>query len=127
MDEEIKDAQTSDVSVEEFESDDQGKFKKRKTDYYIELALFLILGLLIGIAIKTEAVKRVTIGFDDYKMKMMKQDYDVNKIQSDLIKKSNEAAQTAPADQGTGAGTVPSDQSEIAPPTGQDNSANNNQ
>ena len=56
MDEEIKDAQTSDVSVEEFESDDQGKFKKRKTDYYIELALFLILGLLIGIAIKTEAV-----------------------------------------------------------------------
>jgi hypothetical protein len=68
--------------------------KKRKTDFYVELALFCILGLLIGIAVKTEADKRVTIGFNDYKMKIMKQDYDVNKLQVSIAqKKASESQQ----------------------------------
>lgn len=57
--------------------------KKRKADLYIELALFLILGVLIGVAVKTEAVKRITAGFDDNKMKIIQADYDINKLQEE--------------------------------------------
>ena len=64
--------------------------QKKKTDFYIELALFLVLGILIGIALKTEAVKRITIGFDDYRMKFYAQNYNLNKIQDEQIQKINE-------------------------------------
>lgn len=67
------------------------KPSKRKRDFYIELALFLILGILLGIAVKTEAVKKVTIGFDDYRMKAAKQDYNIGELEKKLIEKSNEA------------------------------------
>lgn len=67
--------------------------KKRRTDIYIEFALIFILGILIGVAVKTEAVKRITIGFDDYKMKISSQDYDINKMQAELVKKNIEASQ----------------------------------
>ena len=67
--------------------------KKRRTDIYIEFALIFILGILIGVAVKTEAAKRITIGFDDYKMKISSQDYDINKMQAELVKKNIEASQ----------------------------------
>lgn len=66
---------------------------KKKYDFYVELVLFLILGILIGIALKTEAVKRITIGYDDYKMKIMKSDFDINKIEKDILKKQADEAQ----------------------------------
>ena len=69
--------------------------QKKQADFYIELALFLILGILIGIAVKNEAVKRITVGFDDYKMKFYAQNYDLNKMQDEQIQKLNqEQAQT---------------------------------
>lgn len=61
-----------------------------KAEFYIELALFLILGLLIGIAAKTEAVKRVSVGFDDYKMKIYQSEYNLNDMQVDQAKKRAE-------------------------------------
>lgn len=64
--------------------------KKWIPDFYVELALFLILGVLVGIAVKTEAVKSITIGFDDYRMKIETQDYDINKMQIDLALKQKE-------------------------------------
>jgi hypothetical protein len=69
-----------------------GDAKRGKRDYYIELVLFLILGILLGVALKTEAVKRVTMGYNDYKMKIMSQDFDVNKLQKDMLAKQMEAA-----------------------------------
>ena len=67
MEDEIKDQEDSISEAETSEiAGEPKKNRSRKTDFYIELALFLILGVLIGIAIKTEAVKRITIGFDDY-------------------------------------------------------------
>ena len=66
---------------------------KKKYDFYVELVLFLILGILIGIALKTEAVKRITIGYDDYKMKIMKSDFDINKIEKDILQKQKDEAQ----------------------------------
>lgn len=50
----------------------------------VELVFFLILGFLLGIVIKTEAVKRVTVGFDDYKISSLKQGYDFNQLQQNL-------------------------------------------
>lgn len=66
--------------------------KPKKTNSYIELLLFFVLGILLGIAIKIEAVERITIGFDDYKMKIKKQDYNINKIQGEFILKQIEEA-----------------------------------
>lgn len=86
----ITEAEINEIVIEEekVEEEELKPKKKNKTDFYIELALFLILGILIGIAIKTEATKKITIGFNDYKMKIMKQDYDINKLQADLTKQS---------------------------------------
>lgn len=103
MDEEIKmPEQVSEEKNKEAENEEsklslfahfkKWKAKNKKTDFYMELALFFILGILIGIALKTEAVKKITIGFDDYKMKIQEQDYDLNKLEKDSIEKQKEAA-----------------------------------
>jgi hypothetical protein len=63
------------------------KKRNRKTDLYIELVLFFILGLLIGVTLKTEADKRITIGYNDYQMNIKKQDYNINQLQIDIAKK----------------------------------------
>lgn len=77
--------------VEDFTKfSEESKPKKKRNDFYIELVLFFILGILVGIAAKTEALKRITVGFDDYKMKIERQDYDINELE---IKLSQEQAQ----------------------------------
>jgi hypothetical protein len=98
----IQEAETQEPSV--LSELDPIRAKKRKNDWLIELFLFLILGILIGVAIKTEAIKRVTIGYDDYKMKIKNQDYNINKIREGLaVKQAQEEQQNnqgSPADQG---------------------------
>ncbi|MFZ2975079.1 MAG: hypothetical protein WA055_00435 [Candidatus Moraniibacteriota bacterium] len=89
--EKIQEAVTSEFEKEEEMLEE--KPKKGKYDFYVELGLFLILGILIGIALKTEAVKRITIGYDDYKMKIMKSDFDINKIEKDILQKQKDEAQ----------------------------------
>jgi hypothetical protein len=56
-----------------------------RRNIYLEYALFLILGFLLGIIIKTEAGKRVTIGFDDYQVDTKTEVYNLNEIQKKLI------------------------------------------
>ena len=89
--EKIQEAVTSEFEKEEETLEE--KPKKGKYDFYVELGLFLILGILIGIALKAEAVKRITIGYDDYKMKIMKNDFDINKIEKDILQKQKDEAQ----------------------------------
>lgn len=111
----------TEAEVSETGENNQETSGKRKTDYYIELALFLILGILIGVAVKTEAVKRVTIGVDDYRMKIASQDYNINQLQKDLAKKQADQLnqQNNPAGPGGAADNSGQDQ------TGNlDNSAN---
>lgn len=91
--ENFTDAETFEIEGEEAEIFPK---KKRRADFYIELVLFLILGILLGFAIKKEADKRIAIGFDDYKMKIFAQDYDINKIELDLAKKSAAATASQP-------------------------------
>ncbi|MDO8241222.1 MAG: hypothetical protein Q7T51_04555 [Candidatus Moranbacteria bacterium] len=77
----------AEISPEEIE-------RKKKTDRYIEFGLLFILGILVGIAIKTEATRRVTIGYDDWQMKIVKQDVDFNQMQLEVAKKSIEQQTT---------------------------------
>ncbi len=79
---------------------------EKKLSQRVEWILILILGFLLGVAIKTEASKRITIGFNDYKVENLKQDYDISKIQSDLIEKAKSQQES---------GQPPSQQT---PPTG---------
>lgn len=99
--EKVQEAQTSEVKKEEVEVEEEKQEKsekRKKMDFYVELFLFLVLGILVGIAVKGEALKRVTIGYNDYQMKIHKQDYDINKLEADLAKKAEEDAKNAPTD-----------------------------
>jgi len=62
--------------------------EKKRRDFRIELILFFVLGILMGVAFKNEALKKITMGYDDYRMKLFSQDYNINKMQSDLIQKT---------------------------------------
>jgi hypothetical protein len=55
----------------------------------VNYLLILILGFLVGVAAKTEAKKRVTIGYNDYKAAELRQDFD-------LLKKEAPLPETAP-------------------------------
>ena len=67
---------------------------KGRQGFYFEMALFLVLGFLVGVAVKTEAAKRVTIGFNDYKIVSLKQDYSFSEIQKNLAEKKKEAEES---------------------------------
>ncbi|OGI17659.1 MAG: hypothetical protein A3J63_02570 [Candidatus Moranbacteria bacterium RIFCSPHIGHO2_02_FULL_40_12b] len=60
----------------------------KKKNFKINLALYLIMGILLGVIVKTEAMKRVVVGFDDYKLAGIRRDYDINKLEKDLIEKA---------------------------------------
>lgn len=80
-----------------------GFAKKMKiNEKAINYLLIFILGFLVGVAVKTEAKKRITIGYGDYMATKMKQDFD-------LMKPETNATPEAPAsvqenNQGNGAG-----------------------
>ena len=68
----------------------------KKKNFKINLALYLIMGILLGVIIKTEATKRLVVGFDDYKLAGIRQDYDINKLEKDLIEKAKEQKNNNP-------------------------------
>ncbi|KKQ43766.1 MAG: hypothetical protein US63_C0044G0002 [Candidatus Moranbacteria bacterium GW2011_GWC2_37_8] len=71
--------------------------KKKRREAIFEMSLFLILGILIGITLKTEAVKKITIGFNDYQIKKYEQSYDISAMKRKLEDQitQEEAAQQA--------------------------------
>lgn len=94
----IKNAETEEIEklaeIESVESDilQDEQSQSKKMDKYVEFVLLFILGVLVGVAIKTEAVKKITIGFDDYQMKSASQDFDINNLQVEVVKKSVQEA-----------------------------------
>ncbi len=77
--------------------------KKKRREAIFELALFLILGILLGITIKTEAVKKITIGFNDYQINTKVQRYDVSAMKKELddqMAEQQKAAEQSAAEQG---------------------------
>lgn len=72
--------------------------KKKRNDYRFELVLFFILGFLLGVTLKTEAVKRITIGFDDYQVSKAEQAYNFEQLKQNVLQaaaqqQTQEAAQ----------------------------------
>ena len=103
--EKIQEAEVEEIKKEEERIEIE---RNKKMDVYIEFVLIFILGILIGIAVKTEANKRITIGFDDYQMKLAKQDYNINQLQVEVDKK-NAAEAKAAQDQAQQNSAAPSD------------------
>ena len=51
--------------------------KFKITEKTVNFLLIFILGFLVGVALKSEAQKRITIGFNDYLAPKYKQDIDL--------------------------------------------------
>jgi hypothetical protein len=110
---EIQDAEVVQVAQEV-------NIEETKNNYRTEIILILIIGLLLGVMIKAEALKTLSIGFSDYKVKGGTQAYDTVTIEKKMkeeaeLKKAQaqEAAKEAqkngtgaPAQTGTEAGAV---------------------
>lgn len=87
-----------DAPEQQKESGWQEMLKKMKVDdFKFELTLFLILGFLLGFTIKTEAVKKITIGFNDYKITRVKQSYDFAALKEALDAQSAQKQDAASA------------------------------
>ncbi len=96
----MQEEMNSEIQAEEIEESQpqQDPEKKKKRDMYFEMTLFFVLGLLIGITFKTEAVKKITIGFNDYQIPTTIGRYDISKLKSNLMQ---EAAKSQAATEAT--------------------------
>jgi len=90
--EDLKPGQTL-LGFPEKEESEEDLAKKKKREVIFEMVLFLVLGILLGITIKTEAVKRITIGFNDYNIVNGINSYNISDMKNKLNKQA-EAAQT---------------------------------
>ncbi|NTV40825.1 MAG: hypothetical protein HGA61_00950 [Candidatus Moranbacteria bacterium] len=98
--EKVEEAEQVEAEVEKHQSVED-LAKKRKRDLIFELSLFFILGILIGITIKTEAVKKITIGFNDYQIPVKVDRYDVSQLKRNLLQQAaiEQAAQEQLSDE----------------------------
>jgi hypothetical protein len=78
--------------------------KKHNYDV-LSMGLFLVLGILVGFSVKTEASKRVTMGFGDYLLSQRDAGaYDINAIQKDLLAKGEVGGLASPQAAGSSCG-----------------------
>lgn len=70
-------------------------FQNTKKNIYLEYALFLILGFLLGIVIKNEAAKIITIGFNDYQINTEQEVYSINHLQKKLAEAQSQVQEQA--------------------------------
>ena len=68
-----------------------------RRNYRLEIVLILIIGFLLGVMLKTESLKRVAIGFNDYKITTGKQGYDIEAIEKKLLDDNKKAMEEAKA------------------------------
>lgn len=91
---EIKDAEVE-QAAESIVLSEEDLEKKKKREALFELALFFVLGVLLGITIKTEAVKRITMGFNDYQISSPQNKYDLENIKKEIEAKEQIQQQEA--------------------------------
>lgn len=71
--------------------DEPGNVKvKEGKNYHTEIILIFIIGLLLGIMIKAESLKRVSIGFSDYRVTGGSQGYNLDEIEKKMIEESKQ-------------------------------------
>ena len=85
--------------------------KLKITEKGVNFLLIFILGFLVGVALKSEAQKRITIGFNDYLVPKYKQDIK-------LMAPAPAASQDANADQNAPQQNAPAD-GQAQPPSNQ--------
>ncbi|MEI8344331.1 MAG: hypothetical protein WCF93_05265 [Candidatus Moraniibacteriota bacterium] len=85
--EKTEEIQQVEIRVEKMQNVEDLK-KKKKKDLFFELTLFFILGILIGITAKTEAAKKITIGFNDYQIPAKLERYDLAELKRNLLQQS---------------------------------------
>ena len=91
--EKINDAEVS--SLEENDEEIITQKTESGKKYHLEIVLILIIGFLLGVMIKSEALKSISIGFNDYKVVSAKQGYNIDEIEKELMEKSKAAAEKA--------------------------------
>lgn len=64
----------------------------------LNLWLVLLLGVLLGFGIKTEAVQRFTVGFNDYKLSVVNGRYDMNQLDREVLEKYRQQIEAQNAD-----------------------------
>lgn len=89
MEQDMKVEKSEHAPIETMENERDPE-KKRKREAIFEMALFFILGVLVGITLKTEAVKSITIGFNDYQIPPKAQRYDVDALKKNLDRQIQE-------------------------------------
>lgn len=62
---------------------------EKKMSFKSKMVWLALFGVLLGFVIKTEAAKRVTIGFEDYKIADIEKTYDINQLEKDLLMKKD--------------------------------------
>ncbi len=116
--------------VEEKEEDVESEeriYKNKRADFYIELGLILILGILVGIAVKTEADKKITIGFSDYLIKQVPNAYNINQMEAQLVQEQSQTQSQAQNVENSSSISVSSGQSQSSQSQSQSSSVNSNQ
>ncbi|KKP97638.1 MAG: hypothetical protein US25_C0005G0003 [Candidatus Moranbacteria bacterium GW2011_GWE1_36_7] len=72
--------------------------KKKRREVIFEMMLFLVLGMLLGVTLKTEAIKKVTIGFNDYQIVKPAESYDVAALKKNLDEQMAEQSASVQGD-----------------------------
>ena len=74
-----------------------GCARKHPSQKGFEMVLLLVLGILVGFSVKTEAAKRITMGANDYMVSQKDMTaYDINLIQKDLLAKGEAGSVATP-------------------------------
>lgn len=98
--EDLEKKDIQDAQVTEIDGDKEPKSKSYRT----EIILIFVIGLLLGIMVKAESLKKISIGFSDYRVTGGAQEYDLDGIEERLIQESEAQQQEgAAANQGADA------------------------
>lgn len=85
-----------------FSQEEKAALKPRRfNDATVELALFFILGFLVGVTLKNEAIKTITIGFNDYQLASAKQGYNLTAMQKAMLRQTQQDQETEYANEET--------------------------
>ena len=89
----MEETEKKDIQDAEIDQVDGDQNKKEKNNYRTEIVLILVIGVLLGIMIKAEALKRISIGFNDYKVISRTQEYDIEAIEKQLVEEAKKVAE----------------------------------
>lgn len=88
--------------IQDAEIEETGEKKDKKRNYRTEIILIFVIGLLLGIMLKAESLKKVSIGFSDYKVMGGSQEYNLDEIEKRLTDESKKQQEESVQVEGDG-------------------------